>query len=72
MYINFILLQAWFWDVGVFFMFATADGKGSIYEVRDFMSLSSLSIKRKKSIKRISLLDNTEEEKLYCFNLENM
>lgn len=29
MYINFMLLQARFWDVCVLFMFATADGKGS-------------------------------------------
>lgn len=29
MYINFMLLQAQFWDVGIFFIFATADGKGS-------------------------------------------
>lgn len=29
MYTNFMPLQARFWDVCVFFMFATADGKGS-------------------------------------------
>lgn len=29
MYINIILLLAGFWDVCVFFMFATADGNGS-------------------------------------------